>query len=65
MFTQYIKTSREIDLSKMINSKEVLPQYKDHIEEETKDVFMGAFGQSALTKMMKTVREKEPNSLPL
>ena len=65
MFTQYIKTSREIDLSKMTNSNEVIPQYKDHIEKEIKDVFTWAFGQSALTEMTKSVREKEPNSLPL
>ena len=32
----------EIDLSKMTNSKEVLPQYRDLMEEEIKDVFIWA-----------------------
>ena len=43
----------------------VLPQYRDQLEEEIKDVFIWAIGQSALTEMTKTVREKEPTSLPL
>ena len=64
-FTQYIKMTREMDLSKMTNSKEVLPQCRDQLEEEVKDVFIWAIGQSGLTEMTKTVREKEPNSLPL
>ena len=37
-FTHYIKITREIDLSKMTNSKNVLPQYIDQLEEEIKDV---------------------------
>ena len=64
-FTQYIKMTREIDLSKMTNSKEVLPQFRDQLEDEIKDVFIWAVGQAALTEMTKTVREREPNSLPL
>ena len=55
-FTQYIKMSRGIDLSKITNSKEVLPQYRDQLEEEIKDVFIWAIGPSALTEMTKTVR---------
>ena len=34
--------TREIDLSKMTNSKEVLAQYRDQLEEEIKDVFIWA-----------------------
>ena len=64
-FTQYIKMTRELSLSKMTNSKEVLPQYRDQLEEEIKDVFIWAIGLSALTEMTKTVREREPTSLPL
>ena len=64
-FTQYIKMTREIDLSKMTNSKEVLPQYRDQLEEGIKDVFIWAIGQSALTEMTKAVKEREPNSLSL
>ena len=64
-FTQYIKMTRDLDLSKMTNSKEVLLQYRDQLEEEIKDVFIWAIGQSALTEMTKTVRERELTSLPL
>ena len=46
-FVQYIKMTRELDLSKMTNSKEVLPQYRDQLEEEIKEVFIWAIGQSA------------------
>ena len=63
--TQYIKMTREIDLSMMTNSKEVLPKYRDQLEEEIKDVFIWAIGQSALTEMTKTVIEGEPNYLPI
>ena len=47
------------------NSKEILPQFREQLEEEIKDVFIWAIGQSAITEMTKTVREREPNSLPL
>ena len=56
-FVQYIKMTREIDLSKIINSKEILPQFREQLEEELKDVFIWAIGQSAITEMTKTVRE--------
>ena len=55
----------KIDQTKMTNSKEVLPQYRDQLEEEIKDVFIRAIGQSALTEMTKTLREREPISPPL
>ena len=64
-FVQYIDMTREIDLSKMTNSKEILPQFREHLEEEIKDVFIWAIDQSAITEMTKTVREREINSLPL
>ena len=57
--------TRYIDLSTMTNSREILPQFRDRLEEEIKDVFIWTIGQSAITEMTKTVSEKEPNSLPL
>ena len=39
---QFIKITRKIDLSKMTNSNEELPQYRDQLEEEIKDVFIWA-----------------------
>ena len=64
-FVQYIKMTRDIDLSTKTNSKEILLQIKERLEEEIKDVFIWGIGQSAITEMTKAVREKEPNSLPL
>ena len=64
-FVQYIKMTKEIDLSQMTNSTEILPQFRDHLELEIKDTFLWAIGQSALTGMTKTVREREPTALPL
>ena len=49
--------TRDIDLSKIPNSKELLPQYRDQFEENVKDVIIWATGQSAITEMTKTVRE--------
>ena len=49
----------------MTNSKEILPQYREQLEMDIKDTFLWAIGQSALTEMTKTVREREPNILPL
>ena len=57
--------TKDIDLSTMTNTKEILPQYREQLELEIKDTFLWAFGQSAMTKMTKTVREREPIILPL
>ena len=64
-FVQYIKMTKDLDLSKMTNSKEILPQYRDQLETEIKDIFLWAIGQNVITEMTKTVREREPSSLPL
>ena len=57
--------NRDVDLSTMTHSKEILPQFRERLEEEIKDVFIWTIGQSAVTELTKTVREKAPNSLPL
>ena len=57
--------TKDIDISPMVNSKELLPQYREQLETEIKDIFLWAIGQNALTEMTKTVREREPSSLPL
>ena len=62
---QYIKMTRDFDLLKMTNSKEILLHFSDQFEEDIKDVFIWAIEQSAITEMTKTVREREQNSLPL
>ena len=64
-FVQYIKMTKEIDLSIMTNNKEILPQFRDQLELEIKDIFLWAIGQTEITEMTKTVREREPSSLPL
>ena len=64
-FAQYIKMTKDLDLSTVTNSKEILPQYRNQLEAEIKDIFLWAIGQNAITEMTKTVREREPRSLPL
>ena len=49
----------------MTNNKEILPQYRDQLEADKKDIFIWAIGQNAFTEMTKTVRERKPSSLPL
>ena len=49
----------------MTNNKEILPQYRDQLETVIKDIFLWAIGQNAITEVTKTVREREPSSLPL
>ena len=64
-FVRYIKMTEEIDLSIMTTNKEILPQFRDQLELEIKDIFFWAIGQTEITEMTKTVREREPSSLPL
>ena len=40
-FVQYIKMTNDIDLSTMTNSKEILPQYRDQLETDIKDILSG------------------------
>ena len=64
-FVQYIKMTKDINFSTMTNNKEILPQFRDQLEPEMKDIYLWAIGQTAITEMKKTVREREPSSLPL
>ena len=41
-FVQYVKMTKEIDISPMVNSKEILPQYREQLETELKDIFLWA-----------------------
>ena len=60
-FVQYIKMTEDLDLSTMTTSKE----YCDQLKLEIEDTFLWAIGQSAITEMTKTVRDREPSALPL
>ena len=64
-FVQYVKMTKDIDISPMVNSKEILPQYREQLETEIKDIYLWAIGQNALTEMTETVGQREPSSLPL
>ena len=64
-FTQYVKMTKDLDLTEMTTSREIKEQYRDRLEDEVKDIFIWALGQSAITEMTKTVREREPTTLPL
>ena len=37
-FVQYIKMTKDLDVSTMTNSKEILSQYRDQLEAEIKDI---------------------------
>ena len=50
-FVQYIKMTKDINLSTMTNSKEILPQYRDQLETDIKDIFIWAIGQNAIMEM--------------
>ena len=57
--------TKDIDLSTMTNNKEIIPQYRNQLEADLKDIFIWAIGQNAITAMTKTVGERDPSSLPL
>ena len=56
------KGHRSVHRDKQI---EILPQYRDQLEAEVKDVLLRAIEQNAITELTQTVREREPSSLPL
>ena len=64
-FVQHIKMIKDIDLSTMTNSKEILPQYRDQLETDIKDIFIWSIRQNSITELTKTVKEKDSSSLPL
>ena len=51
-----------MDLLIMINSKEKLPYYSDHLGTERKDVFLWALRPIVMTEITKTFRGKELSS---
>ena len=64
-FTQYIKMTRDFDLSEMTNDKEIFEEYRERLELEIKDTFVWALGETAIQEMTRTVRGREPTTLPL
>ena len=62
---QLMKMSHQLDLSEMTTDKKIKLQYRDHLEAEIKDTFISALAESAMEEVTKTVREKDPNTLPL
>ena len=64
-FIQYVKMTHEMDLSVMTTDKEIKPEYREQLDREIKDLFIWSIGEAAVTEMTKTIREKDPNSLPL
>ena len=64
-FVQYIRMTKDLDLTTMITEREILEQYREQLEENIKDLFIWAIGQNAMSEMTKTTREREPANLPL
>ena len=59
-FTQYIKITQNIDLNIMTTDCEILQTYRDDLEHRIKDLFIWALGESAITKMTRTVKDNDP-----
>ena len=64
-FTQYIKTTQNIDLNIMTTDRERLERYRDELEQRIKDLFLWALGESAITEMTRTVRDNDPNRMDI
>ena len=62
-FTQYVKMTQKIDLNTMTTDKEILEEYREELEIKTKDIFIWALGEEAVTEMTKTVRDNDPNKM--
>ena len=61
-FVQYIRMTKDLDLSTMTNNKEILPQNRYQLDTVMKDIFLWAIGQSAITEMTKRKKERERES---
>ena len=59
-FVQYIKMTKEIDLSTETNSKEVLPQYREQLGLETKDTILREIRQVHWQKWQKQSANGNP-----
>ena len=57
--------TRDIDLKEMANDKEILEDFRELLDREIKDIFVWAIGEAAVSEMTKTIRERDPTSLPL
>ena len=64
-FNQYVKMTKDIDLTIMKNDEEVLNHYRDELEVKIKDIFIWALGEGAVTEMTKTVRDNDPNKVSI
>ena len=60
-FTQYIKMTQNIELKTITTDREFLEQYRADLDNRIKDLFIWALGESAITKMTRTVRDNDPN----
>ena len=48
--------TKDIDISRRVISQELVPEYREQLETEIKDIFLWAIGQYALTEKTKTRR---------
>ena len=62
-FIQYVEMTQDIDLNNVTTDKEMLPAFRDELEVKTKDIFIWALGEAAITGMTKTVRDNDPNKM--
>ena len=53
--------TQKLNLNRMTTDKEIIEEYREQLEMKTKDIFIWALGEEAVTKMTKTVRDNHPN----
>ena len=51
------------DLNVMTNDRENPQEHRDDLEHRMKDLFIWALGESVITEMTRTARDKDPNKM--
>ena len=54
-----------LDLADITTDKEIKAEFRDQLETEIKDTLIWALGESSIKDLTRTVRARDPNSLPL
>ena len=50
-FIQYVEVTNDIDISPMVNSKRILPQHREQLEAEIKDIINGQLDKTHSPKL--------------
>ena len=55
--------NQNVNLNEMTTDRKIKPNYKDDLEYRSKDLFIWALGESAITEMTRTVRDHDTNRM--